>query len=121
MTNPEIMKTNPRIITKVVLIPLFRASFFPMKPVVARMKARLTMRTANQGTIVPMYFIAPPAETNIVATRNEKNKLNHLLLSRSFVFASIAKTTKKTIRKAAMGAKYAIAVGSAGIFLLCWS
>jgi len=89
--NPETMKTIPRITTKAIPIPLFiDIAGFPTKPVNAKRNARETRRTANQGTIVPMYLIAPPAETKIVAMKRARKILNHLLSSKSFVLARIA-------------------------------
>lgn len=91
----------------------------PTKPIMTRRNARLTRRTANHGTIVPMYFTAPAVEMKIVAMMNEINRTNHLFSPRIFVFIKTENTIRKTIRNARIGAKYDMADKSAGILVYC--
>jgi len=121
MMKPDIKKTSPRITTNAMPIPLFRNSAgLPIKPIIAKIKVRLTTRTANQGTIVVTYCLAPATEMKTVAIRNEMNNESQALSPSNLVFANIAKIIIKTSRKAEIGAKYVIAVRSAGILIL-WS
>ena len=116
MKKPERRKIRAAIITKVIPIPLFiNSDGFPTKPVIAKINARLTMRTANHGTIVPMYLTAPAVAMKILAIRNERKSKNHLFSPRCFILNKTENMTRKTIKNAAIGTKYVNVDKSAGI------
>ncbi len=116
MKKPERRKTRAAAITNAIPIPLFiNSDGFPTKPVIARMNARLTIRTANHGTIVPIYLTAPAVAMNMLAIKNEMKRRNHLFSPRCFILKRTENTTRKTIRNAAIGTKYVNDDKSAGI------
>ena len=117
---PEIKKTAISTIMAITPIPFcMNSAGSPTKPMIKRIKNKLTIRTANQGVIVRTYCLTPAADTKIVATRKEiNNKSQGFASPKSFVFAKIAYRIMNTIRKAKMGAKYVNPEISAGI--LSW-
>lgn len=89
-----------------------KAGAFPIKPSIAIRNTMLRINTAIQGTRVWTYSRAPAADMNNVDITKERKRLSQLFPSKSLVFVKIAKDIKKTIKKAAIGAKNVNAVRS---------